>query len=336
MIEIAIVAAIVTGGALALKLLTGDGEKATDELWTTAARRVGGELEMTDARFLTPRERRIRVTVEGVEISVEAVAERNTRGPENVETRITTAGLTSPYGLRLEVRRRDLLRLLSRKLGIGEHPIGVAEFDEAFHVNGTPRALAIELLDATTRRLVQNAHEGFALRHADLAITRAGAPRAVEPLVAMVRFAIEIVERCADLTRAPRALAAALDLALEERSPRSENGDLRIAKGVVRTRPVTLALRLDDERALTVLSFVDQGQRDWTIERGDVDLEVRSGEPSEAVRGAVGQAAPSLLGVRAIAETIEIAFDGLAPDRDEVKEGLAAVLEALTPLAPYR
>ena len=336
MIEVAIVAVIVGGGALALKLLTGDGEKAADELWATAARRVGGELELTEVRFLTPRERRIRVTVEGVEICVETVTERNTRGLANVETRITTAGLTSPYGLRLEVRRRDLLRMLSKKLGIGEHPIGVTEFDEAFLVNGTPRALALEMLDAPTRRLIHSANEGFALRGTDLAITREGAPSDVEPLVAMVRYAMEIVERCADLTRAPRALAAALDLALEERSTRSDNGDLRIAKGVVRTRPVTLALRVDEERALTILSFVDHGQEDWTLERGDVAFEVRGGEPSDAVRSALGQAPPSLLGLRAIAETIELAFDGLAPDQGELSEALAVVLEALTPLAPYR
>jgi len=151
------------------------------------------------------------------------------------------------------------------------HPIGVTEFDEAFHVNGTPRALAVELHDAPTRRPIQNANEGFALRQTDLAITREGAPSDVEPLVAMVRYAMEIVERCADLARAPRALAAALDLALEERSTRSDNGDLRVAMGVVRTRPVTLALRVDDERALTILSFVDHGQQDWTLERGAAD-----------------------------------------------------------------
>ena len=337
MIEIAILAVVVGGGAIVMRLLTGGGEERLDEAWRLAARRVGGELELTEARFLTPRERRIRVEVEGVELCIETITPRNTGRGGVVETTVTSRGFTSPFGLRLAIEKRDLLRTLSKKLGIGEHPIGVPAFDDAFLVNGTPRALAIELLDAPTRRLVEAADAGFVIHLDDVALRRQGGPTEAEPLVAMMRYAVELVERCAALERGPRLLAEALDLALEAPSPRRANGDRLVASGVVRSREVALAVRIDDERALTIVSFVDHGQRDWTLERGDTDaFEVRAGEPSEALRSAVGAAPSALVGLRSLTETIELAFDGLAPDHDGVAAALAFVLEALTSLAPYR
>ncbi len=337
MIEIAILAVVMGGGALALKLLTGGGEARVDAAWGTAARRVGGELELTEPRFLTPRERRIRVKVEGVELCVETILPRNLSvGTGEVETRLTSSGFTSPFGLRLELQRRDLLRTLSRKLGIGEHPVGVPEFDDAFIVDGTPRALAIELLDGPTRRIVEAANAGFSIHRNDLAIKISGAPVEAEPLVAMMRFAVDLVERCAELARAPRLLADTLDLALEPRTPRRPNGDLLVATGVVRSREIALAVRIDDERALTVVSFVDHGQHDWTLERGADAFEVRDGEPSEALRSTMAAAPSALLGLRSLGETVELAFDGLAPDHDHVAEALAIVLEAVAPLARYR
>ncbi len=337
MIEIAILVVVMGGGAVALKLLKGGGEERLDEAWRTAARRVGGELELTEPRFLTSRERRIRVKVEGAELCLESILPRNLSvGTGEVETRLTSSGFTSPFGLRLELQKRDLLRTLSKKLGIGEHPIGVPTFDEAFLVDGTPRALAIELLDGPTQRIVEAANEGFTIHRNDLAIKISGAPVEAEPLVAMMRFAVNLVERCAELARAPRLLADALDFALEPRTPRRPNGDLLVARGVVRTREIALAVRVDDERALTIVSFVEHGQPDWTLERSDAAFEVRSGEPSEALRTTVAAAPSALLGLRSLSETIELAFDGLAPDHDGVAEALAIVLEALAPLAPYR
>lgn len=337
MIEIAILVVVMGGGAVALKLLNGGGDQRLDEAWRIAARRVGGELELTEPRFLTPRERRIRVKVEGAELCLETIIPRSVGGrPGEVETTVTSSGFTSPFGLSLQVQKRDLLRKLSKKLGIGEHPIGVPAFDDAFLVNGTPCALAIELLDGPTQRVVEAASEGFTIHRNDLAIRISGAPNEAEPIVAMMRFAVDLVERCAGIARAPSLLADALDLALEPRTPRRPNGDLLVATGVVRTREIALAVRVDDERALTIVSFVDHGQPDWTLERSDAAFELRAGEPSEALRSTVVGAPSALLGLRSLSETIELAFDGLAPDHDGVADALAIVLDALAPLAPYR
>ena len=187
-----------------------------------------------------------------------------------------------------------------------------------------------------TRQLIETAGEGFVLGRTSLVLTRAGAPSEVGPLVAMTRFAMEIVERCRELASAPQLLATALDLALVETSPQSEGDDFLVASGVVRTRSVSLSVRVDGARALSIVSFVARGQRDWTLERANDAFVLCAGDPPEAVHATARASAPSLLGLRCAAETVELTFDGLAPDHDEVADVLAGILDALTPLAPYR
>ena len=168
-----------------------------------------------------------------------------------------------------------------------------------------------------------------------MVVQREGLPGSSAPLIEMTRFAERLVQRWCALVRGPSRLAEGLGL---EVAPVCELAGVTgpVASGTHRSRPVTLSLRLDGEIALSVLAFVDSGAEDWTMERDENDAFTTSGAPPEAVRAFAGVAPASLLGMRRTGGTVELAFDGLAPDHEEVAASLDAMIEATTPLAPYR
>lgn len=335
MIDVAILVAVVGGGAVALRLLwSRGGDPESDEVWKNAARRVGGEVEITTSRFLRPTERRIRLAVDGVAILVRT-DRRRSGNSDAYYTHVSSGPLPSAGVTRIHCVRRDLVLKLSKRLGLAPLLTGHPDFDDVVHVSGAPTSVVHAFLDGPTRRLVAESEGGFDLEDGRLFVEREGIPVEADSLVAMARFAERLVQRWCGLVRATARLAESLQLAPDETFAVGERSGL-IARGVHRSRVTTLSLRVDGELALTVVAFEDPSVGEWTMERDDNDAFTTSGEPPEPIRTFVSVAPASLLGMRGIAGTIELAFDGFAPDLAEVMASLDASIDATTPLAPYR
>lgn len=335
MIDLAIIVAVLGGGAFAIKLLTSKGDREADAIWTTAARRVGGEVEITESRFLRAVERRIRMTVDGVPLVVQTGRGSTPLNTNAEYTRVSAGPLPKASATRIHAAKRDLVRMLSKRLGVGELPTGHADFDEAVHVSGSPKGLALAFLDGPTRDLVADSEAGFDLQDGSLVVEREGLPSSSDPLIAMTRFAERIVLRWCALVRGPERLAARLGLGVDEAWEPGE-GITRVATGAHRSRTVVLSLRMQDEAVLSILSVDAPGSGEWTMERDETDAFTVAGQPPDAVRVFASSAPESLLGMRRVAGSLELAFAGLAPDHDEVATSLNALLDATTPLAPYR
>lgn len=335
MLDIAIMVAVLGGGAFAFKLLTSKGDREADEIWTTAARRVGGEVEITEGRLLRATERRIRLTVEGVPLVVRTGQDTLHVNTHAYYTRVSAGPLPSAGTTRIHGSKRDLVRKLSKRLGIGELPTGHADFDDAVHVSGSPMGVVLAFFDAPTRGLVVDSEAGFDLDDAFVVVQREGVPGSSAPLIEMTRLAERLVQRWCALLRGPARLAAHLALAVDE-AWEVGRGTGRVATGVHRSRNVALSLRFEDETALSILSLDYPGTAEWTMERDENDRFTIAGEPPHAVRAFASAAPESLLGMRAIGGALELAFAGLAPDHAEVAASLDALLDATAPLAPYR
>jgi hypothetical protein len=109
-----------------------------------------------------------------------------------------------------------------------------------------------------------------------------------------------------------------------------------VAFGVVRSRAVTLSLRIDDDLVLTIMSFDAPSAETWSLERDATGAFTSSGDAPEAIRTFAEGAPSSVVGVRAIEGRLELAFEGLTPDREEVATTLNGALDAMMPVAPYR
>jgi hypothetical protein len=336
MIEVFIMVAVVSGGAIALRrLATRGSEREGDEIWTTAARRLNGEVELTARGWTRPAQRRIRLTVEGIPMLVHGYRVLAGGDSHFHSTRVAAGPLPAARATRIHCSKRSLVRKMSKHLGIDELPTGHAAFDEVVHVSGSPQSLVRAFLDGPTRLLVADSEAGFDLQDAQLTVEREGVPLETEPLVAMTRFAERLVQRWCALMRGPARLAEHLGFAVAETSDGDEVTDL-VASGIHRSRTTRLSVRADDAIVLSVLSFDDARAGEWTMERDESDAFTTAGAPPEAVRAFASVASPSLLGMRAVAGTIELAFDGLAPDHAEVVAALDAMMDATTPLTPYR
>lgn len=336
MIDLAILLAVVGGGAVVVKLLgSRGGDREADEIWTAAARRVGGEVEITTARFLQPVERRIRLTVE--EIPVVVHTQRRGSGNSRTEyTRVVAGPLPAASGTRIRCAKRGVVRKLSKVLGLGELPTGHASFDDVVHVSGSPMPIVLAFLDRSTRQLVADSDGGCDLEDATLVVECEGLPAETAPLVAMTRFAERLVQRWCTFARQPARLAEALGLTGTGTASSFGEGTRVVASGIHRSRSIRLSVRVSESIALTVLSFDDSAEGDWTMERSDSEVFTTSGTPPDAVRAFAGVAPASLLGLRSIDGTTELAFEGLGPERDEVRASLDAMIDATTPIDPYR
>jgi hypothetical protein len=257
------------------------------------------------------------------------------RNTSTVFTCVSAGPLPAARATRIHCAKRDLVRKLSKHLGIGELPTGHVEFDDVVHVSGAPRALVLEYLDGPTRHLVAESDTGFDVEHGELVVRREGIPTEPERLIAMTRFAERLVRRWCAFARGPARLATSLGFTAQASCALGDGAGL-VASGIHRSRATRHLLRLVGDLVLTVLSFHHPGGAEWTLERDENDAFTVSGAPPEGVLAFANRAPSSLLGVRAIDAAIELAFAGTAPDEVEVAAALDAVVDALPSLAPYR
>ncbi|AKV00223.1 hypothetical protein AKJ09_06886 [Labilithrix luteola] len=333
MLDFALVFAI-AGTVVAFKYLSSKAaDPQSDEAWRRAARRVGGEVELKPRRLLEIPKRRIRSTIE--DVPIELFNEEESRGKSSaVVTRIVTGSLRGSELARIRCEPRDIVSQVSRKLGIGELPTGDKDFDAEVHVSGSPRALALEFLDPSTRRLVARGGQ-FDLERERFALQREGEQDDSEALVAMIRFAEQLVLRWHALLRGPVRLAERLGLSVDG-PPQLACGVDRVAQGTLRSRTVTLSIRVEEEVALTLLSIDEPNVDEWTMERGESSAFVITGTPPDGIRALAETMPRCLLGLHGTTKTMDLAFEGLTPDHEEVIAALDAVLVASTSPAPYR
>jgi hypothetical protein len=345
MLDVAVMIAVLGGATVLFKMMTSRGNERDDEIWATAARRVGGRAEIGPHRVVGATPRCVRLAVDGVPMVVDTgqYSNLNTRA---YYTRVLVGPLPVAESVTLECGPRDIVRLLARKLGIDALPTGDDAFDDAVRVSGAPTALILAYLDGPMRRHLAQSPVGFELERGFIVVKREGVPSSPEPIVEMTRFAEGLVERWLALARGPARLAEGLGLTVERAvelgsvgAPSREgasSGLARVAFGVVRSRAVTLSLRIDDDHVLTIVSFDAPSVETWALERDATDAFTTSHDAPEAIRTFAEGAPSSLVAFRAIEGRLELAFEGLTPDRDEVATTLNGAIDAMTPLAPYR
>ena len=335
MIDVALLVVVVGGGAAAIRYLaTRANDPALDEAWRAAARRVGGAVELIPSRLLRTGWRQIRLVSEDVPILVrtEEVGSGNSK---NVYTRLSAGPLPAATGTRIKCEKRGFASKVSLKLGVDPLLTGHPEFDADIHSTGKPESLLFTFLDRPMRAEVLLSESGFELDDGLLTISCDGEPTDAEPLVKLIRFADKIVKRWCDLVRGPRRLAQHLHL-----EPRSVtdlgSGPELVAEGQFRGRSVTMLVRVENAYVLTVLRLADATGAEWTMER-DENLDfTNSGEPPEAVTAFASAAPLSLLGLRATDGVVELAFDGLTPEPNDVVSALEGMLAATSAAQPYR
>jgi hypothetical protein len=162
MIDSAILVAVLGGGVIALKLLWNAGDPAEEKAWAEAAERVGGNYTATRARLFRPAERRIELVAAGVTV-VARTDVRMVGDAYEYCTRVTSDLLPAASETRLHCARRDVVLKLKQRLGLASLLTGDARFDDAFDLRGSPAAVVLALLDASTRRAVVACDAGFDL-----------------------------------------------------------------------------------------------------------------------------------------------------------------------------
>jgi hypothetical protein len=328
---------VVAAGAFAVRLLatrSGDAKAAELRLWQRVARLLGGEL-LDD---VAAGEHALVIDVDGARLVVRTRSERVGRDVH----RFTVAHASPLAGgahLRIEVVPRGIAAKLARPvLASGEAATGDETFDGAFRVTGTPKALAIALLDHRLRRALLDTREGFLIEHGELRLEREGVPEEPEPVVAMARHAQRVIRAWSELTGGPHHLARELGWVEDERGPLSPTKDSRIAHGVRRSIVCDLVVRFRDEWALSVVCLrLDAPSEPWSIVR-DGEGWTEHGTVPQSLRDAASLAPRALVGMQRTADALELAFDGLHPPPTSVTTALDAVIDAVDApaLAPYR
>ena len=114
-----------------------DREDASDltRMWEHPARRIGGTVEGSDARYGT---RTLRASIDGAVVVLTADSESRTKGEPCLFTRLRAGLLLGLTGVDLRVARRGILGAIARNLR--EVTTGDANFDEAFRVTGASRS----------------------------------------------------------------------------------------------------------------------------------------------------------------------------------------------------
>ncbi|HEU4407102.1 MAG TPA: hypothetical protein VFS43_17670 [Polyangiaceae bacterium] len=163
-----------------------------------------------------------------------------------------------------------------------------------------------------------------------------GLPEEAAPLVAMVRYGRAVVERWVELARAPAELAAALGLGpVEPRGELANEGATRVAQGARRGRELSLSVRLEGARCVTVVSVGVAGGAPFARDRGPARASGEGEAPAYAQ--ALAEGAPPVL-ARAVGEAgcVSLEFEGLAPEPEEVGRLVEAVFEATHGSGAYR
>lgn len=332
MLDVALMLAVVCGGAVAVKVLSSRGDPEGDAVWTAAARRVGGEVVIGPARLFLPVRRELHLTVDGIPLRVST--QLKSEGKHGVPfTRLVAGPLPASEGVRIHCAKRDLVHQVTKRLGLGELPTGHSDFDDKVHVGGSPASIVFAYLDGPTRGRVVDSDVGFDIDDRTLTVELEGLPDDAGLLVSLTRFGERLVQRWSALLASSERLAAHLDLSVEERFQLAANRP--IASGVHRARLTRLTPRVDGDRAMMVLSFAEPTGEEWAMER-DADAFTATGKPPPAIAAFAVSAPSSLLGMRWISGRVELFFDGLGPDSDEVKTSFNAALDATTPAGAYR
>ena len=206
--------------------------------WTrsakTAARRVGGVFEVAKGRFLRPAVRRMELTTCGVPMVVRT--DRRRAGNSYVYyTRALSGALPAAGITRIHCVKRDLVLKLSKRLGLASLLTGHAEFDDVVHMSGSPTSIVRAFLDGATRRLIAE-HGNFDIEDGRLFLDREGIPMEADSLVAMVRFAEQLVDRWCTLLRGLTRLAESFGLALEPHFDVGGSPALIASGSIARTR----------------------------------------------------------------------------------------------------
>lgn len=259
-----LIVVLLGGWGLKKALAAGRAEQEKqDELWSTAATRVRGEVIIGKGTFFRSPVRRIELRAGDTRIVAETVTESELGAGKTTSTCVTAGPIEGLGDLSMRVVPRGMIALgrVSKRLRLAEVATKQEGFDLQMRVHGSPAALVRELLDARLSRKILELGEGFAIADASIVVPREGVPQDAGTIVAMVRFVEEIAERWAEMVAMPRKLADALDLEHVEGKPGV------IARGIRRGREVTLEVRVGRDALSTVVSF-----------------EAPSGEPVEVTR----------------------------------------------------
>ena len=307
-----------------------------DEVWSAAAREVGGVLRESSSPAICRR------TPSGVELLAETFSEYDPSKQRAVTyTRVRTSALAGMRGARFRVWPHGSLGKVQRHLGLAPGTTGDAGFDEAFSATGSPRSVCVAYLDATTRRFLLDAKEGFVFQDETLRVVREGTPSKASTLVEMFHFAAQLQERWTELVSGPVRLAEALalDVSTVVDIGVTSGTNVVFARGLRRGREVTLALFVSDARLLTIVTCADTGAGDWAFERDDTGALAPCGTSAtcpEAILAIVRDSLAELSELRHIDGGIELVFEGLSLDARRVAAVVDAVVEATATGGAYR
>lgn len=222
-----------------------------DAVWSAAASRMRGELDITKGTFFRAPTRRIDLRSGDLPIAVTSTTEREVRGGMVTHTIVTAGPLEALHEVDMRVVPRGLVALgrLSKRLRLAEVSTDDETFDARFRVHGSPAPVVREVLDASLRARILELDDGFQIAGGEIVVLREGLPQDPSTLVAMVAFVETIAARWTQMVAMPHALAAALDLEEVAREPGT------IARGARRGRQVTLEVRVGAESLSTVAWF---------------------------------------------------------------------------------
>ena len=165
-------------------------------MWEHPARRIGGTVEGSDARY---GKRTLRASIDGAVVVLTADSESRTKGEPCLFTRLRAGLLLGLTGVDLRVARRGILGAIARNLR--EVTTGDANFDEAFRVTGASPIIR-ELLDARTRRSFLDIGEGLDIETPEIEMDREGHRETVEMIEKTVRHVETFVRRWNERPRA--------------------------------------------------------------------------------------------------------------------------------------
>ncbi|MBS2014315.1 MAG: hypothetical protein JST00_15620 [Deltaproteobacteria bacterium] len=250
-------------------------EERLDAVWSAAANRVRGELEVTKGTFFRDPVRRIQLRHGDVPIVVSTTRETALGGDKVSYTVVTAGPLEALHDVEMRVEPRGLIALgkVWKRLRLAEVATHDEPFDMEFRVHGSPAAVVRELLDVGLRGALSEVGEGFQISEGRIVVAREGVPRDPSIIVSIVTFVETIAARWARMVELPHTLAEALDLEEVEGEPGI------IARGRRRGRTVTLEIRVGPERLSTVVWF-----ESITGERVEVAREGLVSDREEMVR----------------------------------------------------
>lgn len=330
--DLAWFAALAGVSGVAAKLVSawaGRSRAAQDEVWKTAARRLGAKVGRTPTDDCW-----LELAVEGMTIEVTTRARART---------VAVLGpLPGAGSAALDVRPRGRVEQRLRAFAsAGARARRADALRETFHVAGDPPVLATRLLaDAPLRAALLVSGEGFELAKGHVLLERDGIPEDDATVVALVRHLESIALAWKRLLEGPLRVADGLELARATELALVGEDDATVAEGTRRLATCAVRVRLRGED--TALCFVVLGLRS-EIAEGSM---VRDDEAPDGflLEGALPdpllelmQGAPSaLVGLRAHGRVVELAFDGLDPPPSVVLAIVDAVLARVGGTGPYR